>query len=65
MNYKDAVDRALVLNAKLKHTVFFARPVKSKTNPNDYDVQIVDTRVLVKQHEAGKPYDGDDVPLNK
>lgn len=54
MTYKEALDRSLVVNKSLKGSCKFARPKKSFSNPKDWDVEIVDTKVLVQQHEAGK-----------
>ena len=62
--YAEALQRASELNKTLKGSCKFARPCKDTEHPHLWNVEIVDTKVLMKQHEAGKPYDGDDVPYN-
>lgn len=54
MTYQDAQTRSLELNKQLKGSSHFARPKKDPEKKDIWDVEIVDSVNLLKQHEAGK-----------
>lgn len=54
--YKQAQDRALQLNLELKHSSSFARPVRDKESLFGWDVEIVDSKELLKQHEKNETF---------
>lgn len=55
MTYAEALARSLEVNKELKCSSHFARPKKDHSKPHEHwDVEVVNSIDLVKQHESGK-----------
>ena len=54
--YAEAQQRALQLNLELKHSSSFARPVRDKESLFGWNVEIVDSKELLKQHEKNETF---------
>ena len=55
-NYQDALKRSLELNKELKGSCKFARPVKDPNSFHQWNVEIVDSKELLKNHEKNETF---------